>query len=187
MAETNTLKKFPQELLNVVAEIAAKAGVAAYKEEMKKAEKRRESERIKEIKRLLGGYRRIKSDLANEKEFTEEEKSEYRWKFVEDLMGNANGITSKSERIIKDKEKRRQENLYSIWRIDNALKLYEEECNKTSREEDKRRYREIYEMYIADEPMDVKQLAESENISEKTVYRDIGISYKILAIYLFGI
>lgn len=176
-----------QELLNTVAEIAANAGVAAYKDEIEKAEKRKKADRIREVKKLLGGYRRIKNNLDCEGEFTEEEKSEYRWKFVEDLMGNAKEFTSKSERIIKDEEKRRQENLYSIYRVDNAMKLYKEECDISSNDEEKRRYREIYAMYIADEPMTVQQLAEKENISDKTVYRDMGIAYQILAIYLFGI
>lgn len=33
---------------------------------------------------------------------------------------------------------------------------------------------------------DVKEIAEMENISEKIVYRDIGIACKILAVYLLG-
>ena len=100
----------PQELLNVVAEIAANAGIAAYKEEMKRAEKSREADRTREVKRLLGAYRRVKTELEDEETFTEEEKSEYRWEFIKDLMSAKNYI-SKSERIINDKEKRRQESL----------------------------------------------------------------------------
>ena len=41
-------------------------------------------------------------------------------------------------------------------------------------------------MYIDDEAHDVKEIAEMENISEKIVYRDIGIACKILAVYLLG-
>ena len=177
----------PQELLNAVAEIAANAGIAAYKDEMRKAEKNKEANRTREVKKLLGAYRRIKTELEDGTEFTEEEKSEYRWEFIKDLMGNAKNCISKSERIIKDEEKRRQESLYSIYRIENAMRLYKEECDRSSCEEERRRYREIYAMYIDDEPMTVPELAEYENVSEKTVYRDIGIAYKILAIYLFGI
>lgn len=175
-----------QEVLNTVAEVAANAGIAAYKEEMKRAEKNRESNRTREVKRLLGAYRRLKAELEDGSNFTEEEKSEYRWEFIKDLM-NAKSYISKSERIINDEEKRRQESLYSIYRIENAMKLYKEECDRSASEEEKRRYREIEAMYLADDVKTIPELAEIENISEKTVYRDVGIAYKILAIYLFGI
>lgn len=56
----------------------------------------------------------------------------------------------------------------------------------SSSEEAKRRYRELHAMYIDDEAHDVKEIAEMENISEKIVYRDIGIACKILAVYLLG-
>ena len=176
----------PQELLTAVAEIAANAGIAAYKDEMKKAERNREADRTREVKKLLGAYRRIKAELEDGRVFTEEEKAEYRWEFVKDLM-SAKDSVGKSERIIKDEEKRRQESMYSIYRIENAMRLYKEECERSASEEEKRRYREIEAMYIADEPMTVQELAEAENVSEKTVYRDIGIAYKIIAIYLLGI
>lgn len=177
----------PQELLTTIAEIASNSAISFYKEETRKAEKQRKSNQIKKIKEQLAGYRRIKKALEDEKEFTETEKAEYRWKFVEDLMGNANGYTSRSERIIADEEKRRQENLYSMYRIESAIKLYKEECNLSSNEEDKRRFRAIQAMYMDDVPMTVEEIAESENVSEKTVYRDLGIAYQILAIYLYGI
>ena len=177
----------PQELITAVAEIAANTAISFYKDEIEKAEKQKKANRIKETKRQLGAYRKIKKQLESEREFTAEEKSEYRWAFVKDLMGNAKDFTSKSERIIKDEEKKRQENMYAIYRIENAMKLYEEECEMSSSEEDKRRYREIYDMHIADVPMSVTELAERENVSEKTVYRDIGIAYQIISIYLYGI
>lgn len=182
---TNSI--LPQELLNAVAEIASNTAIAYYKDEMAKAEKQKKANRIKETKRQLDAYRKIKKQLESEKEFTAEEKAEYRWEFVKDLMGSAKGYETKSERIIKDEEKKRQENMYAIYRIENAINLYREECEMSSSEEDRRRYREVYDTYIADVPLSVPELAERENISEKTVYRDLGIAHQILAIYLFGI
>ena len=101
-------------------------------------------------------------------------------------MGNSNELVSKSETVIIDQEKKRQENLYCIQSIENAIKLYQEECEKSSSEEGKRRFRELYAMYIADEAKNVKEIAETENISEKIVYRDLGIACKIIAVYLLG-
>ena len=101
-------------------------------------------------------------------------------------MGNSNELVSKSETVIIDQEKKRQENLYCIQSIENAIRLYQEECEKSSSEEGKRRFRELYAMYIADEAKSVKEIAETENISEKIVYRDLGIACKIIAVYLLG-
>jgi len=177
----------PEEVLNMVAQIASQAAIDFYRQEVAKEKKNKKKQRINDTKRQLSAYRRIKSQLEDETVFTEEEKAEYRWEFVKDLMGNSKDFTSKSERIIKEEEKTRQENLYAIYRIENAMKLYKEECEKSPYEEDIRRYREVEALHISDTPMTVQELAEKENVSEKTVYRDLGIAYGIIAIYLYGI
>lgn len=177
----------PEELLTMVAQIASNTAIEYYKGEIAKADKDKKKRRINDTKRQLAAYRRIKSQLEDEGVFTEEEKAEYRWEFVKDLMGNTKDYTSKSERIIKEEERIRQENMYALYRIENAMKLYKEECEKSPYEEDIRRYRIIEALHISDEPMTVQELAKQENVSEKTIYRDMGIAYKIIAIYLYGI
>ena len=128
----------------------------------------------------------MKATLSEEAEFTEDEKIELRWKFIEDLMGSSRAVVDKSERTVIDSEKKRQENLYCIHCIENAVRLYGEECDKSSSEEGKRRYRELCAMYIDDEAMTVTEIAEVENVSDKTVYKDLGIACSIMAVYLLG-
>ena len=53
-------------------------------------------------------------------------------------------------------------------------------------EEAKRRYRELSMMYLDEKPYTVQEISEVENISDKTVYKDIGIACGIVAIYLLG-
>lgn len=183
MGDTRML---PQEVVSTIAEIASNAAIAYYKDELRKYEKKNKSDKIKKVKNLLAAYRRTVAKLNDESQFTEEEKAEYRWKFIEDLMGSSSGM-SKSDRIIADEEKRRQEDMYAVYRIENAMRLYKEECDRSSSAEEKRRYRAIMAMYIDDEAMTVQEIAAVEKVSEKTVYRDIGIAYQILAIYLYGI
>lgn len=177
-----------QEEVNQIAAIASKEGIKAFKAELAKTERKRakNEDKVKRTKKMLNSYRRMKATLSEEREFTEEEKIELRWKFVQDLMGNTNSLISKPEAIIADKEKKRQENLYCIQCIENAVRLYGEECEKTSSEEGKRRYRELCAMYIDDTPLTVQEIAEMEGISEKTVYKDLGIACSIIAVYLLG-
>ena len=143
-----------QEQINQIAAIGAKEGVRAYKEEQKKEERRRKKEdsKVRKTKKLLSSYRRIKATLSDGEQFTPEEQAELRWKFVEDLMGNTREIAGKSERTIKDTERKREEDLYCVFRIEKATEMYREECEKSGSEEAKRRYRELSMMYLDEKP-----------------------------------
>ena len=98
-----------QEQINQIAAVGAKEGVKAFKEEQKKEERKRKKEdsKVRKTKKLLSSYRRIKATLSDGEEFTPEEQAELRWKFIEDLMGNTREIAGKSERTIKDTERKR--------------------------------------------------------------------------------
>lgn len=171
--------------LRKLAEASAKEMMKQYLDEKRKEEGRKK-DKVRITKKLLSSYRRAKAAVECETEFTDEEKIELRWKFVEDLMGNAEKLVSDSEMLISNSEQKRKENLYCIHCIETAIRLYREECDKITNEEGKRRFRELYALYIADEPMTVPEIAAAENVSEKTVYKDIGIACKIIAVYLLG-
>ena len=189
-----TDKKIPmyvltQEQINQIAAVAGKEAVQTFRAEQVKAEKKRarEENKVKKTKKMLSSYRRMKATLSDEAEFTEEEKSELRWKFIQDLMGSAREAVSKSERVIQDGEKRRQENLYCIYRIEKATEMYREECERSGSEEAKRRYRELSMMYLEDREYSVQEISQVEKVSDKTVYKDLGIACGIVAVYLLGI
>lgn len=189
-----TDKKIPmyvltQEQINQIAAVAGKEAVQTFRAEQVKAEKKRakEENKVKKTKKMLSSYRRIKATLSDEAEFTEEEQIELRWKFIQDLMGSAREAVSKSERVIQDGEKRRQEDLYCIYRIEKATEMYREECERYGSEEAKRRYRELSMMYLEDREYSVQEISQVENVSDKTVYKDLGIACGIVAVYLLGI
>ena len=188
-----TDKKIPmyvltQEQINQIAAVAGKEAVQTFRAEQVKAEKKRarEENKVKKTKKMLSSYRRIKATLSDEAEFTEEEKVELRWKFIQDLMGSARETVSKSERVIQDGEKRRQEDLYCIYRIEKATEMYREECEKSGSEEAKRRYRELSMMYLEEREYTVQEISQVEKVSDKTVYKDLGIACGIVAVYLLG-
>lgn len=189
-----TDKKIPmyvltQEQINQIAAVAGKEAVQTFRAEQVKAEKKRarEENKVKKTKKMLSSYRRIKATLSDEAEFTEEEQIELRWKFIQDLMGSAREAVSKSERVIQDGEKRRQEDLYCIYRIEKATDMYREECERSGSEEAKRRYRELSMMYLEDREYSVQEISQVEKVSDKTVYKDLGIARGIVAVYLLGI
>lgn len=190
MATDNKIPMYvlTQEQINQIAAIAGKEAVHTFRAEQAREEKKREREenKVRKTKKMLSSYRRIKATLSDEAEFTEEEQIELRWKFIQDLMGNAKDTVSKSERVIQDGEKRRQEDLYCIYRIEKAAEMYREECEKSGSEEAKRRYRELSMMYLEEKEYTVQEISQVEKVSDKTVYKDLGIACGIVAVYLLG-
>lgn len=194
MATDRTESKIPmyvltQEQINQIAAVAGEEAVKRFRAEQVKSDKKRarEENKVKKTKKMLSSYRRIKATLSDEAEFTEEEQIELRWKFIQDLMESVRETVSRSERTIKDEEKRRQEDLYCIYRIEKATEMYREECEKSGSEEAKRRYRELSMMYLEEKQYSVREISEVENVSDKTVYKDLGIACGIVAVYLLGI
>lgn len=178
-----------QDQINQIAAIAGKEAVSTFRREQVKSEKKRarEEDKVRKTKKMLSSYRRIKATLSDEAEFTEEEQIELRWKFIEDLMGNVKGTQGKTEKSIEDAEKKRQEDLYCVYRIEKATDLYREECEKSGSEEAMRRYRELKMMYLDEKIYSVQEISEVEKVSDKTVYKDIGIACGIVAVYLLGV
>lgn len=174
------------EQINKIAGIAAEKAIEAYRLEEIKAKKHLENKSIHITKNKLKSYRRVKASLVETEEFTEYEKIELRWEFVKDLMGSGLDVIEKSENRIKSFEAKRKRDLFEIQSIDKALSLYKEEVDNSESDEAKRRYRELYSMYIDEKIYSIAEIAEIENISEKIVYRDLGIACKIMSVYLIG-
>jgi hypothetical protein len=178
-----------KELYRMAAEIGGQEALKVFRKEQETEEKRREmkEDKVRKTKKLLRSYRRFKAAMSCEDEFTIPEKIELRWKFIEDLMMSREAGVSRSERAISDSEKKRQENLYCVHSLDRAIEMYRDECEKTGSEEAKRRYRELKMMYLEKEHYSVQEIAKIEKVSDKTVYKDLGIASGIVSVYLFGI
>lgn len=177
-----------QEQINEIASIAGKEAVQIFQTEQEKARKKqaKEENKVRKTKKMLSSYRRIKATLSEEMDFTKEEQIELRWKFIQDFMGTVRE-TNKSERVIRDLEKKRQEDLYCIYRIEKAIEMYRKECENSGNEEAKRRYRELSMMYLEDREYTIEEISDAEKVSDKAVYKDLNIACGIIAIYLFGI
>ena len=50
-----------------------------------------------------------------------------------------------------------------------------------------RRYRELSMMYLEDREYSVQEISQAEGVSDKTVYKDLGIACGIVSVYLLGI
>ena len=71
--------------------------------------------------------------------------------------------------------------------INTMLELYRTYCERSPKEEDIRRYRVIYWLYLDGDPKTVEEIAEEENTNKRTIYRDIHSAIEQLTALFFGI
>lgn len=150
--------------------------------------KREERKRLhNSVKNSLSAYRAIKKQLDDELHLTNDEKTEMRWDFLNDIVETKPHTNVDSpEKYIIAAERKRKENLFFIAEIETALRVYEETAKQSKREERTRRYRILCARYIDKRELSVIQIADREHIAEKTVYQDLNIAIGTMAVILYG-
>lgn len=186
--EKVVLVTLTQEQLRDLNDAAARTGAAeAYRYILQERADRNvlmETRKVAMTKELLSSYRSMKEISGQEQELTDAEKVECRWKFLNDLMDDHE---ERSEAVIRDTEKRIQENTYALGVIEQAVSMYRTECEKNRMQEGARGLRALEMIYMIDGDYDVKKVAEVENVSEKTIYKNIKTACKGLSYYIFGL
>lgn len=146
-----------------------------------------QQEKIRKTKRLLSHYRRLRKMQQEESaQFTDAEKVDLRWRFVQDLMGTVH--EDRPQSIIDAEERRRAENQFYFDRITSAVEQYRQECEDEGTPQSLRRYRELCAYYI-DGPRKptYEQIADEEQVTVRTVISDLGAAAEVLAVYILGI
>lgn len=165
-----------------VAEIARLA-VAEY--EQAEVKKRKESEKryIGYTRKALEGFRALKASIADEKSITIEETDYKRFEFLKDLMDPRE---IHATRKFEGEAKIRMENRFYVKKMERALSYVKREIEASGSEEMERKYRVVMAMYVDKKRLTPKEIAEKENINERTVYKDVTAICKVLSIYLYG-
>jgi hypothetical protein len=176
-----------KELMKVAARTASRTTIDEMEKQREKAIKQNYDLRYKRTKDRLRGYRMLKQKVEAEMEFTEPEEDYWRYTFLEDLMGNPESFMEKPTAQLNKEEAQRYSDRRKLALTDNALTLYETDCQKHGRELDQRRYEEMRMFYGLDsEPMTAQEIAEIKQVTDKAIYKDVGIATKIMSVYLFG-
>lgn len=173
-----------QEDIEALVKKAVDAGIEAYKKAENKAKNKTINRNLHNTRKLLESYRTLKNDLQHSDYETEDAQRELRFKCVEDLMRP--GETTMDEVMAKEIG-RLQENAWRKRQIERAIELLKEDCSRPGTPELMRKYRVIVALYIQDEKMSVEELAEQENVVERTIYNDASDACKMIAPYLFKV
>jgi hypothetical protein len=105
---------------------------------------------------------------------------------LQDILKLMSGNRSEPFRIETMRENAAKARLL-VDHMNRMLDSYRERCERSHKEEEKRRYRVLYDMYISEERKTADEIAEKEFIDRSTVYRDIDAAADILAVLFFGI
>lgn len=177
-------RMYTQDDLLFVADAAAKKTVEAIEQMNRKNKK--QSDPVRAAKKMLSDYRRLKIAQKEDIRISEAEGLELRWQYLIDLMG-APERHIYAEDAAYARERKLQYNQYKIQQVENAVELYRKECENSRNEEAMRRYRVVKMMYIDEIAHTAQEIAEIECVSDKCVYKDLGIACKIIAVYLSAI
>ncbi|MFU1797479.1 hypothetical protein ACM1RC_26675 [Paenibacillus azoreducens] len=158
-----------------IARIAAETALEFYKKEQEKQNKLKRDRRLRNTKLLLRNYRKFKIHCTENIHELEELKDPDSFEYldVDDLA---------IESIIKNKKRTAAMVRY----IDRMLEIYRILSEK-SKPEDLRRFKIMYDLYIADEEKTVEELSECHKIEKRSVYRDVNKACEALSSLLFGI
>lgn len=139
--------------------------------------------RLHNTKLLIRNYRMFK---------THAEKSVYSAADCEDsvfdiLAMMSDSDFSKAETTVNAIKNSAARTAIMVNHITAMVEIYEIWCQKSGKPENERRCRVLKALYIDDNPPTPDDLAESEGINKRTVYKDVDASIKMLSSLIFGI
>lgn len=189
--EKSGTKTVPQYVVLTREELAAmqkEAALIGANAAMEKLEQERKNMQIKAVDRrlhntklLLKNYRMLKENSEN---------SIYGRSQMEESAADilCSMMNLYDDEVIVDSIKRSAtRTAIIVTHIDTMLDIYESYCGKSGNDLDERRYEIVNDMYIADRPMTVKEIAKKWNMSKENVYSDLKIAIERLSALIFGV
>lgn len=172
--------KSQDNIVRVAAEVGSKTALEFYTKEKKKEKRLRTERRLRNTKRLMKNYREIKIHAGDAIASLAEIESDD-FDFFQSLMEDRDEIDVKA--IIQSKAK----SAIMLAHIDTMLQAYQIICYGSKKTEEQRRYRVLESMCLIEVPMTVREIAERENIDNRTVYKDLDAACEKMGALLFGI
>ncbi len=189
----DALEKRVQTAINIGVEVGAAAGAEAAaaasakitERERRNLKRQQQDRRYHDTKLLIRKYRQLNAYYQNAV-FDEEDAEKVDEDFSEIMRSFGYSCVDKTLTV----DSIRRNYLVSriiMTHVNTMLTTYATMCQNTNREEDKRRWRVLHALYLADEPSTAEQIASQEGIDRRTVYKDIDACLSDLTVLFFGI
>lgn len=171
-----------KDIYEKAAAIGAKEAVKAFEQERKKEQGQRADRRLRNTKLLLRNYHMLKEHAENSV-FGRTQMEESAADILESMMTIYN-----NDVIIESIKRSATRTAVIVSHIETMFGLYAAYCDKSqNREIDMRRYEVIWDMYMAEDTLSVKEIAEKQNLSKDSVYADLRIATERLTALIFGV
>lgn len=161
--------------------------IEAYHKEHAKTTKEKKDRMKYNIKELFLNYRKVKQGLQNRVlQATDLTKDDLRDYSFEDFQHLMEGSFKNDELKVLSIKENVAINVTLLANFDRMLKVFKNEMLNSSKQEDARCWRVIFNKYLGDMIYSTDEIAKMEYIDTATVWRDCQRAYNELAILMFG-
>lgn len=171
-----------KEICDRAAAIGAKEALKTFEQERKKEYSGRADRRLRNTKLLLRNYHMLKEHAENSV-FGRTQMEESALDILESMMSMYD-----NEVIIESIKRSATRTAIIVSHIDTMFRLYAAYCeNAPNRDVEMRRYEVAWDMYIAENTLSVKEIAEKQDMSKDNVYADLRVATERLTALIFGV
>ena len=171
-----------KDIYEEAAAIGAKEALKIFEQERKKEQGKRADRRLRNTKLLLRNYHMLKEHAENSV-FGRTQMEESALDILESMMSIYN-----DEVIIQSIKNSATRTAIIVSHIETMFGLYYSYCDRSAnREIDLRRYNVVWDMYMAEDTLSAKEIAEKQNISKDSVYSDLRVGIERMTALIFGV
>lgn len=171
-----------REIYEKSAAIGAREALKIFEQKRKREYSERVDRRLRNTKLLLRNYHMLKEHAENSV-FGRIQMEESAADILESMMSMYD-----NEVIIDSIKRSASRTAIIVSHIEVMLGLYESYCEKSaSKEVDERRFRVLWDRYMAEQPLDVKEIAKKYNMSKENVYSDLNVATERVSALIFGV
>ena len=171
-----------KDIYEKAATIGANEALKTFKQEQKKEYSRRADRRLRNTKLLLRNYHMLKEHAENSV-FGRTQMEESALDILESMMSMYD-----NEVIIESIKRSATRTAVIVSHIETMFGLYAAYCDKSqNRDIEMRRYEILWDMYMAEDTLSVKEVAKKQHVSKDTVYTDIRMAIEKLTALIFGV
>lgn len=186
MQDTEKLLILTQDQLRDIYEkaaaIGAKEALKTLEQERKKKQGKIKDRRLRNTRLLLHNYHMLKEHAENSV-FGRTQMEESAFDILESMMNLYEDTI-----IIESIKRSATRTAIIVSHIEVMFGLYDAYCEKSqNRDIDRRRYEVVWDKYMADPVLSVKEIAEKHNMSKENVYSDLRVAEERLTALIFGV
>ena len=171
-----------REIYEKAAEVGAREALRIFEQERKKEYANRADKRLRNTRLLLRNYHMLK-EHAEKSVFGRTQMGESALDILESMMSIYN-----DDVIIQSIKNSATRTAIIVSHIETMFGLYYSYCDKsTNREINLRRYNVLWDMYMAEDTLSAKEIAEKQHIAKDTVYADLKVAIERLTSLIFGV